>query len=115
MTKVDVHVAEPFSASRRRILDALARSDAGETVSEFHIVFPDWTTLASVMTPSRLALLRHLHAHPRSNVADLARGLERDDNGVNDDVAALMAAGLIDRDDFGLSATYGEIRASIAL
>lgn len=115
MTKVDVHVAEPFSASRRRILDALARSDAGETVDEFHIVFPDWTMLASVLTPSRLTLLRHLHAHPGPSVADLARGLKRDDTRVQEDVEALTAAGLIDRDDFGLSAAYSEIRASIAL
>ena len=62
-----------------------------------------------------LELLRHLHRSPTPSIAALARALGRDYKRVYEDVEALTAAGLIERNEAGLTAGYGEIRAHIAL
>ena len=115
MTKLDIHVGGPFADSKHRVLDAVARAKAGETVCEDHVTFVSWDALAKVMTPKRLDLLRRLHRHPETTVAALARSLKRDYKRVHEDVEALSVAGLIERSDGGLRADYDEIRTQIAL
>jgi predicted transcriptional regulator len=115
MSKLDIHVGGTFADSKRRFLDAVSRHAQGETVSEDHITFETWEALASVMTPKRMALIRHLHAHPEASIAALARSLQRDYKRVHEDVEALAAAGLVERSARGLRADYSEIRARIAV
>ena len=115
MTKLDIHVGGTFSDTRRRVLNAVARAKAGALVSEDHVTFASWEALASVMTTKRFELLRHLHGHPETTVAALARSLKRDYKRVHEDVEVLSGAGLIDRSDDGLRAEYDEIRTQIAL
>ena len=78
MTKLDIHVGGTFADSKARVLDAVARAKAGETVCEDHITFASWEALARVMTTKRFELLRHLHQTPEVSVAALARSLKRD-------------------------------------
>lgn len=94
----------------------MKRAEAGEDVSEDHLTFDSFETLARLLTPKRLELLRTLHRHPAASVRALAQQLGRDYRRVHEDVGALAAAGLIDRDDRGtaLSAPYDGIEARIA-
>ena len=115
MTKLDIHVGGTFADTKARVLDAVARANAGETVCEDHITFASWEALARVMTTKRFELLRHLHSNPEATVAALARSLKRDYKRVHGDVEALTGAGLIERSDRGLRADYDEIRTQIAL
>jgi predicted transcriptional regulator len=116
MTKnLEIHVDESTEAMARRFIDAWHRAERGETVEEHHLSFESWAGLASVLTPRRLELLRHLRRHPAVSIAELARALGRDYKRVHVDVEALAAAGLIDRTAAGLRADYGEIRARIAV
>lgn len=93
------------------------RAERGETVQpEASVHFTDWETLARTLTPRRLDLLRHLHRHPQVSINALAKALNRDYRNVHADVAALVASGLIDRDDTGgLNVAYDSIRTRIAL
>ena len=74
-----------------------------------------WELLARTLTPKRLALLRHIHRHPATSVAALARMVGRDYKRVHEDVELLTAAGLLERSEGQIRADYDEIRAAIAL
>jgi predicted transcriptional regulator len=115
MSRLDVHVGGSFADTKRRVLDAVARAKRGEVVGETHITFDTWDALAAVMTPKRFDLVRHLHRSPEASVAALARSLGRDYKRVHEDVEALVAAGLVERSEAGLTAEYSEIQTRIAL
>jgi len=53
-----------------------------------------------------MELLRHVHQHGAKNIRALALALGRDDRRVHEDVEALEAAGLVDRDKADLRAEY---------
>lgn len=117
MSKVEIHVGGSFADTKRRVLAAVARAERDEGAEpEVHITFETWEALAAVMTPKRIELLRHLHRQPEASIAALSRALGRDYKRVHEDVEALVAAGLINREEGGLlRAGYDEIRASVAL
>jgi predicted transcriptional regulator len=56
------------------------------------------------VTPKRLELLRHVHRRRAQSIRALALALGRDYRRVHEDVAALLEAGLLDRDESGLHA-----------
>lgn len=114
-TRLDIHVGGSFADSRKRILAAVERARRGDVPGEEHVTFASWEALAAVMTTRRFEVLRHLRRRPERSIAALARSLGRDYKRVHEDVEALVAAGLIDRDATGLHADYDEIHTSIAL
>jgi predicted transcriptional regulator len=113
--KLEIHVGVGFAALATDVTNAWHRAERGEDVAEHHLSFESWEGLAKVLTGKRLELLRHLHRSPTPSIAALARALGRDYKRVYEDVEALAAAGLIERNEAGLTAGYGEIRAHIAL
>jgi predicted transcriptional regulator len=112
---LDIHVDDSAEAMAQRFIDAWRRAERGGAVEEHHVSFESWDSLARVLTPKRVELLRHLHRHEVPSVAELARALGRDYKRVHADVEALTAAGLVDRTPAGLRVDYGEIRARIAV
>ncbi len=114
-TKVSVHVGEGSEASGQRFIDAWHRAERGEAGAESHLSFESWELLARTLTPRRLALLRHIHRHPATSIAALARMVGRDYKRVHEDVERLTAAGLLERSEGQVRADYDEIRATIAL
>jgi predicted transcriptional regulator len=115
MSRLDMHVGGSFADTKRRVLDTVARAERGEVTAETHVTFETWEALAAVMTPKRFDLVRHLHRSPEASVAALARSLGRDYKRVHEDVEALLAAGLVERSEAGLTAEYDEVRTRIAL
>lgn len=117
MTTLTIHVGESLDAMEDRVRMAARRAEAGASVQEDHLSFDSFETLARLLTPARLALLRHLHRHPTATVDVLAQQLGRDRRLVAADVEALAAAGLVDlaEDGAGLSAPYDDLTARIAL
>ena len=110
--KVEIHVGEDLSVIGDRFIDAWRRAEAGELTpenAELHASFEDFATLASVMTPKRIALLKHVHRDPPRSIRALAQALGRDYRRVHDDVEALVEAGLLDRQPDGLRADYDEV------
>jgi predicted transcriptional regulator len=96
-------------------LDAWHRAERGQRVNERVLAFESWEGLASVMTGERYRLLRHLHKHPEPSVSALARALRRQYRRVHADVAALEAAGLLDRSQGMVRTTTDRISADIQL
>jgi predicted transcriptional regulator len=79
MTKsLEIHVEDSAEATARRFIEAWHRAEQREAVDEPHLSFESWAGLTGVLTPKRLALLRHLHRHPASSIDELARALGRD-------------------------------------
>lgn len=117
---VHLHVGEGLEAASARFVDAWRRADVGELRpdnAEVHLGFASWEDMVRVLSPKRLALLRHLHNHPAPNVRQLAVAVGRDYRRVHDDVAALQYAGLLERDAEGLRADYEafDVRLQVAL
>ena len=82
---------------------------------EDNVTFVSWSALASHLTDKRYELLRRLHRQPAVSIRAVARELGRDFKRVHEDVKALEAVGLIEREEGPLRADYDEIRASIRL
>lgn len=115
MSRLEVHVGGGFAETKQRVLAAVAAAQAGSVDSQTHVTFESWAALSHVMTPKRFEILRHVHRAPAASVAALARDLGRDYKRVHEDVEALVAAGLLDREQGDVRADYDEIRAVIAL
>lgn len=114
--KRSIYVGGTLGDAAKRVSSAWKRAQRGGPVKpEDNVTFVSWTALAAVMTDKRHELLRHLHQHPAPSVRALARELRRDYRRVHDDVSALEAVGLVERDADGLRADYKEIHAVIAL
>lgn len=81
---------------------AARRIDAGgREVQSATLGFETMELLLKVLTPNRWALLRRLRSTGPSSVRALATSLGRDYRGVHSDVAALLAAGLVERSEDG--------------
>lgn len=105
-SQVHVHVGETMEEVGARFVDGWHRMERGEDVSEKHISFETLETMVRVLSPKRLELLRHVHQSPAKNIRVLALALGRNYRRVYEDVEALEAAGLLDRDKEGLRAEY---------
>jgi predicted transcriptional regulator len=117
MADLKVHVGDAAADFGNRFVDAWHRAERGERVNERHLSFDSFETLARVLTPKRLELLRHLHRNPAASINALAKAVGRDYRRVHEDVETLAEAGLVDReeDGTGLSAPYDAIETRIAL
>ncbi len=106
---VQVHVGDSLDVIGARVVDAWHRAERGELTganAEIHIGFETWEMMVRVLSPKRLELLRHLHRNPARNIKALATALGRDYRRVHEDVEALEAAGLLERDKEGVRAEY---------
>jgi len=106
MKELQVHVGETMEDVGARAVAAWNRMERGEEVNEKHVSFETWETMVRVLSPKRLELLRHVHRDPAKNIRVLAQALGRNYRRVHEDVEALQAAGLLDRDKAGLRADY---------
>ena len=114
--KKQVFVGGTLKDAATRVADAWRRAERGEPVeTQDNVTFVSWSALASHMTEKRYELLRRLHERPAVSIRALARDLGRDFKRVHEDVAALEAIGLIEREGGLLRADYDEIHASIRL
>lgn len=104
--ELQVHVGETMDDVGARAIAAWHRMGHGEEVNEKHVSFETWETMVRLLSPKRLELLRHVHRDPAKNIRVLALALGRNYRRVHEDVEALEAAGLLDRDKEGLRAEY---------
>lgn len=103
---LQIHVGETMDDLGARAVAAWHRMGRGDEVQEKHVSFATWETMVRVLSPKRLELLRHVHRDPAKNISALAQALGRNYRRVREDVEALAAAGLLDRDKEGLRADY---------
>jgi predicted transcriptional regulator len=114
MSRMHIHVGGSFADDARRVLAAAQRAEAGDRAEpEIHISFQDWETLFRVLTPTRIALLRHIHGHDVPSVRALSQAIGRDYRRVHGDVEALLAAGLIERRGTALATEWDGSDADI--
>lgn len=111
--RLEVETLDGFFADALRMADRLDRGDTAP--SPAHLVFERMEDLLKVLTANRWRLLRTLHSDGPSSVRALAKALGRDYRGVHADVAALLDAGLIERDTTGkIFVPWTRIRAEMA-
>jgi predicted transcriptional regulator len=98
MKVLHVKVAEPMSDLLDRARGVMESLDTGETPEPyFGIGFESLPQLLEVFSLGRWALVTHLSAQGPLTIAELARGLGRDDAEVRSDVAALMEWTVVER------------------
>jgi predicted transcriptional regulator len=116
MKEVILHVRgfDAFFADARDMARRLDRRQTRSAPARF--AFESMEGLLKVLTANRWSLLRALRHLGASSVRALAKRLGRDYRGVHADVAILVEAGLIARDDEGLICVpWGRITAEMAL
>lgn len=111
---VNLHVGS-VEEMGQRFVNAWHRLERGERIDETHLTFFDLEAMVSTLSPKRLALLRHVRQHPAETVSALAKALGRDYKRVHEDVAALVHAGLLVRDEKGIGAPYDSVQANVSL
>jgi predicted transcriptional regulator len=114
-SQVQVHVGERMADIGARFIDGWRRMERGKATNEKHISFETWETMGRVLSPRRLELLRRLHRHPAKSIRALSQALNRNYWRVHEDVEALVAAGLLDRDDEGLRAGYDSFAVTMQM
>jgi predicted transcriptional regulator len=114
--EVKLHV-EPLDRFIGETMAMAERLDRGERERQAaHIAFESMEVFLKVLTPNRWALLRALRSRGPSSIRALAQALGRDYRGVHADVAVLVDAGLIERDDGGaISVPWSRVTAEMAL
>jgi predicted transcriptional regulator len=110
--KLEVHVGDSLEEAGRRFVNAWQRLANGKRVRERHLSFETLEGLLSLLTPKRWALLKHVHRGPVRSIRALSIELQRDYRRVHDDVEALAAAGLLERDGRAVRADYDAIESS---
>jgi predicted transcriptional regulator len=115
MVETKVIVGGSLDDDAAAFVDAWRRAERGDPVYETALAFESWEALAAVLTGERYRLMRHVHAHPEPSISALARALGRHYRRVHADVAALEAAGLVDRSKGEVRTTIDKITAEIRL
>ena len=90
----------------QRFIDAWRRLERGDAVSVSSLTLATYDELRTLLSPSRLRLLRHVHAHDIKDLDDLSGALNQASEHVGSDVAALVRVGLLVMDDGGVRRTY---------
>jgi predicted transcriptional regulator len=110
--KLEVHAGDDLEDTGRRFIAAWRGLENGKRVRERHLSFESLESLLSLLTPKRWELLKYVHSHPVQSVRALSLQLKRDYRRVHDDVEALAAAGLLERNGRVVRADYDGIDSS---
>lgn len=104
MIKQHIHIGvEESRHGFDRFMDAWKKAESEEFNDiEVHLNFEDFATLASILTPKRLELLRKLRQEGPLSVRALSKAVSRDYKNVHVDATELEAVDLIQRDGEGL-------------
>lgn len=73
------------------------------------IGFSSWELMHRLLAPKRLEILRALCGQDSLSIRELSRRLDRDFKGVHTDVASLLEAGIIDKNEGGVRFPYDRI------
>jgi predicted transcriptional regulator len=112
--KLYIESLDAFAGRTMKIARELDRGARGRKAAD--ISFESMEGLLRVLTPNRWMLLRTLRAAGPSSIRGLAKALGRDYRGVHADVAVLLDAGLIARDEENLiSVPWSRITAEMAV
>jgi predicted transcriptional regulator len=112
--KVNLHVGS-IDEMGKRFVGAWHNLEQGQPVDETNLTFFNLEAMLATLSPKRLELLRHIHQHPVTTVAELAKALGRDYKRVHEDVTSLVEAGLLERDKEGIRAPYDRVQAIVSL
>ncbi|WP_149539524.1 HVO_A0114 family putative DNA-binding protein [Siccirubricoccus phaeus] len=105
-----------FEEAAAAFLDTWHRAASGEAVAPQRILtFESLEAMASVLTPERMRLLKHVRQHPARSIRALSQELQRDYRRVHGDVVALENAGLLERSAAGLQATADRLTVDVDL
>ena len=98
---IHIHVADSLDAIGARVVEAWRRGENCEltgTNAEIHIGFESWEALVRTLSPKGWNCCGIFTARPPGASARSPLALGRDYRRVHEDVEALEAAGLLDRE-----------------
>lgn len=103
---------EPLDQVRAAVSAAVS-SRKPET--EAGLSFTSYDTMHRVLSPKRLAIVKAMAGGGRISIREVARRVGRDFKGVHTDVAALLAAGVLDRAEAGVVFPYDAIHVEFEI
>lgn len=116
MNETKIIVGRSLDEMGASFIQSWKKAESGqEQACQKVISFESWEALASLLTPERYRLLKHLREQSEESISSLARNLHRNFRRVHDDVKALEEAGLIKRIHREIHGTTEKIRTEIVL
>ena len=113
---IEIEVGTSAEELGRQFVEAWEAAERGEVREPRRVlVFHDLETLLSVLSATRLRLLKHLAREPAASIRALAGSIGRDYRRVHEDVTALVAAGLIEQHGLRLSVAARSVQARLDL
>lgn len=112
--RVHLHL-EPIEETGKRFVTAFNRAKRGEIFRERHVSFVSIVDFTAALSPKRVQVLQEIRKTHYDSVLALAKAMGRDYKRTYQDVATLEAAGLVQRDERGLSSPWKRISADIVL
>lgn len=104
---------EPQDEFWSALKERFKAADAGTPIAKGHALsFNSYDDMYRVLAPSRLAIVKALAGQGPLSIREVARRIGRDVQAVHRDVTRLINAGVIDRDENGISFPYDEIEFS---
>lgn len=100
--KLEIYVAEPVEAFRRRTLAHARRIDTGEAATLSEVGFETMARFGEVFTPKRWELVEALKAAGPMTIYALAKRLDRHYRNVHKDVTTLLDWLVVEKDGDGL-------------
>ncbi|WP_243040109.1 hypothetical protein [Dyella sedimenti] len=92
-------------ASRTRFISAAKGEKQGD-----YVVFEEAADLARLLTENRVRILESMAGRGALSIGQIARMVRRGTHVVQDDIQALVDAGVIDQNDNGVEVACGAIR-----
>lgn len=103
--RLRIKIGTTLGDELRAFGDAWKAAERGEDVEPQRVLaFENLETFQATLSAQRVRLFRHLRKHPAASVSALARSLDRPYRRVHDDVVALAAAGLVEREGHAVRA-----------
>lgn len=113
--KAIIEIASNNDMHRRAISAARAHAAGHAQASDYRIGFESAAQVFAELTVERLRTLETLRREGVQSIYALAKSLGRNYSNVHSDVQRLMALGLVERGENGVSAPFDELEIHVPL
>lgn len=113
--KAIIEIASNADMHRRATAAARAHAEGHAQATEYRLGFESATQVFAELTAERLRALETLRREGTQSIYALAKTLGRNYSNVHSDVQRLMALGLVERGENGVSAPFDELEIHVPL
>ncbi|MDN5870427.1 MAG: hypothetical protein L0H73_06870 [Nitrococcus sp.] len=113
--KAIIEIASNTDMHRHAMAAARAHANGNTRATDYRLGFESAAQLFAELTTERMRTLKTLRREGAQSIYSLAKTLDRNYSNVHSDVQRLMALGLVERGDDGVSVPFDELEIHVPL